>query len=103
MLVEAMAAGNCVVVNDTPANLEVVGEAGLSYSGERGAEALGEALRKIQSDRSEVERYRVLAVKRARSQYCWDSVTDEYERLFGRLSSRPRPGAVTRVGIDGHR
>jgi len=103
VLVEAMAAGNCVVVNDTPANLEVVGEAGLSYSGERGAEALGEALRKIQSDRSEVERYRVLAVKRARSQYCWDSVTDEYERLFGRLSSRPRPGAVTRVGIDGHR
>jgi hypothetical protein len=34
-----MTAGNCVIVNDTPANLEVVGEAGIPYAGYRGLTA----------------------------------------------------------------
>ena len=36
-LLEAMAFGNCVIVNDTPENLETIGEAGLRYRGASGA------------------------------------------------------------------
>src|SRR5262249_49567779 len=36
-LVEAMAFGNCVVVNGTPENLETIDGAGLAYDGKRGA------------------------------------------------------------------
>ena len=44
VLVEAMAAGNCVVVNDYEPNLEAIGDAGVSYSGKDGAVALREVL-----------------------------------------------------------
>ena len=40
VLIEAMAAGNCVVVNDHEPNLEVVGDAGVRYRGGGGADAL---------------------------------------------------------------
>ena len=39
-LLEAMAAGTCVVVNDTPENLETIADAGFSYHGEMGATGL---------------------------------------------------------------
>ncbi|MCB0028709.1 MAG: DUF1972 domain-containing protein, partial [Anaerolineales bacterium] len=39
-LVEAMAFGSSVIVNDTPENLETLGEAGLSYVGHAGADSL---------------------------------------------------------------
>ncbi|HEX6509785.1 MAG TPA: glycosyltransferase [Chloroflexota bacterium] len=84
-LLEAMAAGNCVVVNDTPANLEVIGQAGIPYHGEQGSECLLTVLQKLIRDESTVERYRGLAYVRAQSQYTWEAITDQYESLFGRL------------------
>ena len=43
-LVEAMGFGNCVLVNDTPSNLEVIADAGFSYRGSEGDENLGHAI-----------------------------------------------------------
>ena len=43
-LVEAMGFGNCVLVNDTPSNLEVIADAGFSYRGSEGAQDLGRQL-----------------------------------------------------------
>jgi glycosyltransferase involved in cell wall biosynthesis len=84
-LVEAMAFGNCVVVNDTPENLETIGEAGLSYRGADGASSLREVLRDLLADPEKVHGLRNRAVKRAAERYSWEAVTDEYERLFRRL------------------
>jgi glycosyltransferase involved in cell wall biosynthesis len=84
-LVEAMALGNCVVVNDTPENLETIGNAGLSYDGRRGGPALREVLARLIAEPETVEMYREKAATRVRECYDWERVTDQYERLFRRL------------------
>lgn len=80
-LLEAMAFGNCVVVNGTPENLETIGEAGFAYDGERGAEALREVLRRLLDDEETVRAYRERAAARVREHYSWERVTDAYEAL----------------------
>jgi glycosyltransferase involved in cell wall biosynthesis len=92
VLIEAMAAGNCVVVNNTPANLEVIGDCGLSYDGRTGASSLRDALRYLLDHPDEVDRYRELGKARAESRFSWEAVTDRYEELFERLVGR---GVVT--------
>jgi glycosyltransferase involved in cell wall biosynthesis len=103
VLVEAMAAGNCVVVNNTPANLEVIGSAGLSYAGERGAQGLLDVLQPLVTDESRVQRYRELATMRARARYSWEAVTDQYERLFERLTGSTVAVERTPVSVDSGR
>lgn len=91
VLLEAMAAGNCVVVNDTPANLEVIAHAGIPYPGRRGSRGLGEVLRGLVHDPERVRRYGELARERAQLVYSWDEVTNQYEDLFDELTGLPRP------------
>jgi len=87
-LVEAMALGNCVVVHNTPENLETIGDAGLCYDGREGAESLRQVLAGLLADPERVEAYRERAMTRARECYDWEQVTDQYERLFRRLLDR---------------
>jgi glycosyltransferase involved in cell wall biosynthesis len=88
VLVEAMAAGNCVIVNDTPANLEVVADAGVPYRGIKGADGLLEVLEELLPEERRVEASRLAARARAERCYSWDRVTDQYERVFARLTGR---------------
>ena len=81
-LVEAMAFGNCVVVNDTPENLETIGEAGFGYSGAHGGPALAEALAGLLAQPALVAEYRRRAQAHAQAHYSWDCVTDQYEALL---------------------
>jgi glycosyltransferase involved in cell wall biosynthesis len=81
VILEALAAGNCVLVNDHPPNVETVGDAGLYFSGAGGAEALAAQLGRLLDEPELVEEYRGKALERAR-RYSWDAVTDEYERLL---------------------
>lgn len=81
-LVEAMAHGSCVVVNDTPENLETIGDAGFAYSGKAGATALGPLLQRLLDDPALVQAYAKKAQERANTVYTWDLVTDQYEQLF---------------------
>lgn len=92
-LVEAMAFGNCVVVHNTPENLETIGngEAGLFYDGRVGAGSLREVLVKLLDDSRMVAEFRKKGQEHARLHYSWDSVTDEYERLFHRTLRSPMP------------
>jgi len=87
-LVEAMAFGNCVVVNSTPENRETIGEAGFSYSGKAGAAALQDTLNHLLSNPDIVEQYRRKAQTRAREFYSWEAITDDYEQLFYRLAGK---------------
>lgn len=95
VLVEAMSAGNCVVVNDTPANLEVIGDAGIPYDGRRGADGLYDVLKWLVHDGATAETYRRRARQRAQQYYSWDSVTQQYEGLFTRLAA-----PESRVTVD---
>ena len=87
-LVEAMAFGRCVVVNDTPENLETIGAAGRSYSGARGAVALAEVLQELLDRPDVVSELATAADRRAHQHYTWRAVTDAYEGLFGQLCRR---------------
>jgi glycosyltransferase involved in cell wall biosynthesis len=90
-LIEAMAFGNCVVVNDTPENLETIGEAGFSYNGRQGAPALRQVLQNLLADEKLISIYRQHAQNRAHTNFTWDTVTDAYERMFYQLLHRSMP------------
>lgn len=90
-LTEAMAFGNCVVVNDTPENLETIGEAGLGYNGRLGADSLKQILQELIASPAKVDQYKHMAQTRAQSCYSWESVTDSYERLFYQICHQPFP------------
>lgn len=81
-LVEAMAFGNCVIVNDTAENLETIGDAGFSYGGESGASALREKLEHVLQRPDTIREYRQRAQGYARQHYSWEHVTDQYEQLL---------------------
>ena len=90
-LIEAMALGNCVLVHNTPENLETIGDAGLSYDGGRGAPSLRQVLRTLLADAQLADGYRRKAQQRAQTVFSWESVADEYERLCYRVSGRELP------------
>lgn len=81
-IVEAMAFGNCVIVNDTPENLETIADAGFSYDGNNGTASLQQQLTILISNPDLVDEYRTKARLRAKENYSWESITDMYEQLF---------------------
>ena len=89
-LVEAMAFGRCVVVNDTPENLETIADAGFGYGGSASAASLRTVLEQLLKDPAIVQAYGRRARERALAHYSWESVTDSYERLFHELLSEAR-------------
>ena len=84
-LTEAMGFGNCVIVHNTPENLETIGDAGFSYDGKIGAEDLLKVLKNVLSRKDFIKDYRSRARARAKSKFSWEIVTDEYEKLFSEL------------------
>ncbi len=81
VILEAMAAGNCVLVNDHRPNAETVGDAGVYFSGSVGVDDLAQQLEWLLSDPAVVEKYRDRALERAK-EYSWEAVTDRYEELL---------------------
>ena len=81
VILEAMAAGNCVLVNDHPPNVETVGDAGIYFSRTRRRRGSLRAARPA-AERSRARRALPRPGAQARRRYSWDAVTDEYERLL---------------------
>jgi len=90
-LLEAMAFGSCVIVHNTPENLETISDAGFTYNGTVGAASLRQTLQRLLSQPEMVEEYRQRARQRAQTYYTWEAVTDAYERLFYQLCNKPFP------------
>jgi glycosyltransferase involved in cell wall biosynthesis len=84
-LLEAMALGNCVVVHNTPENLETIDNVGLSYEGRNGAPALRKVLDRLIAEPDSVEVYRERARAHVQEHYDWDKVTDRYEQILQNL------------------
>lgn len=85
-LVEAMGYGNAIAANDVPEHHEVLGEAGLYYSG---SAALATALQRLLEDRDLAAGLRRRARRRARENYSWDAVAASYELWFDELVAAP--------------
>lgn len=99
VILEAMAAGNCVLVNDHRPNVETVGDAGVLFSGRAGVEDLAAQLRRLLDHPEEVLDYRQRALARAR-QYSWDAVTDRYEELMEAVCAARGPGPLPAALLD---
>jgi glycosyltransferase involved in cell wall biosynthesis len=84
-LIEAMGAGNCVIANGTPENIEVVSGAGLIYR-MNDADDLARQLGAVLADPALVASQREAAQARVAREYSWDAVTDAYESLLLRLT-----------------
>ncbi len=85
VLVEQMGFGNCVIASDTPANKEVLGDAGLIFRLKEAPGSLGDCLRKVIVDEGLREKLKRAARERAEKFYSWEAVVDEYEGLFSEL------------------
>ena len=86
-LVESMSYGNCVIANGTPENLEVIGDAALSYS-KNNFSQLAEILSNVISNPELAKEYGEKARERALSNYSWDAVVTRYETLLASLVAR---------------
>jgi glycosyltransferase involved in cell wall biosynthesis len=83
-LVEAMGFGNSVIVNGTPENIEVVGEAGIIYR-KNDIEDLKEKLQYLIDNSNIVHAYGEKARERVNQFYNWEEITNKYISLFAHL------------------
>jgi glycosyltransferase involved in cell wall biosynthesis len=99
VLLEAMGYGNCVLVSDMPSHLETIGDAGVPYELDQGADDLREKLLWLIEKPETVEEFRRRAGRRAAERYQWDAVVDAHEALYSRLieSRETRPGFAGRI------
>ena len=93
VILEALAAGNCVLVNDYRPNAETVGEAGVYFSGREGVPDLARRLEALLEEPGTVEEYRRRALERAKL-YSWDAVASAYEQLLLEVSDGLGPGPL---------
>jgi glycosyltransferase involved in cell wall biosynthesis len=82
-LIEAMGAGNCPIVYDTPENREVVSDCGLYFTD---VASLSQQIITTLDNPDLVERLRARAFERAKAVYSWDAVTTAYEDLFRKMT-----------------
>src|SRR4051794_36566669 len=99
VILEALAAGNCVLVHDHAPNVETVGQAGVTFSGREGVASLQAQLARLLDQPETVEAYRARARERAR-RYSWDAVTDEYEQLLTDVLAAGGHGALPAHLVD---
>lgn len=85
VLLDQMALGNCVLVRNTPANMEVIGDAGLSFEDSDDEASLALQIQRIDADDELLVTMRQRALIRVTANYSWDAVTDQYEALFRSL------------------
>ena len=80
-LIEAMGFGNCVIANGTPENIEVLAETGLMYK-KNNVEDLREKIQFIIDNPQIVTQFGEKAQERVRENYSWETITNQYEKLF---------------------
>ncbi|MFW9973234.1 MAG: glycosyltransferase, partial [Candidatus Odinarchaeota archaeon] len=85
VLLDQMAFSNCVLVRNSAANTEVIGDSGWSFDGGREREDLTKQLQYLISHPEIVREYRKRARERVIHNYSWEAVTDQYEKLFFNL------------------
>jgi glycosyltransferase involved in cell wall biosynthesis len=83
-LIESMSYGNCVVVNGTPENLEVIAGAGESFE-KNNFDQLADILGRLVTSPDLVQKYGRIAESRVMERYSWESVVSSYEGLLESL------------------
>lgn len=95
-LIEAMGCGRCVLYLNTPENREVAAEAGIAF--EKSPEQLAEKMRMVLANAALRAEQQRRAQQRVEERYRWETVTDQYERLFAQLLKRPLQEPLRQAG-----
>jgi glycosyltransferase involved in cell wall biosynthesis len=85
VLLDQMGFGNCVIVRDTPGNLEVVGDTAITFSHSDPVKSLAAAIQKVVADAALAVRLGEMARQRIHTHYDWDVICTRYEELFLRM------------------
>ncbi|MCX6639566.1 MAG: DUF1972 domain-containing protein [bacterium] len=85
VLLDQMAFGNAVLVRNTPANLEVVGQSGATFDHQDDERDLALKLQYLVEHPEQVIALRMAAEERVRAKYSWEKVTDRYELLYSEM------------------
>lgn len=85
-LLEALAFGNCVIVNGVDFNREVIGRAGIWFEPGNSRD-LKEKIEFCLRNPLETEKYRSLALERICESYTWDIIVEKYDQLFREILS----------------
>jgi glycosyltransferase involved in cell wall biosynthesis len=98
VLLDQMAFGNAVLVRNTPANMEVIGNYGTWFDRENEEEDLAMKLQYLVDHPEEVIALRAAAEDRVRQKYSWERVTDRYELLYWLIQEeREVPGIAAEL------
>lgn len=87
-LLDQMGFGNCVLVRNSAANMEVVDKHGAWFEGSDPEKGLAEKLQDLVDHPDQVDAYRDRVKERVLQYYNWDWITDFHEELFTRMLSR---------------
>lgn len=85
VLLDQMGFGNCVIVRDTPGNLEVVGDTAITFRHSDPQPGLAAAMQQVAADAALAVRLGEMARQRVRTYYDWDVICSRYEALFQSL------------------
>lgn len=99
-LLEALSFGNCIIATDIPENIEVIGNAGLTFPPDD-VEALRKLLEQILESPELVRQRRQQARQRADSWPGWDEIAQRTEELYLQLlkTSGPAEGTKTTKSV----
>jgi glycosyltransferase involved in cell wall biosynthesis len=84
-VLDQMGMGNAVIVRGTASNLEVIGDAGISYPPEDPVDGLEQALRALIADPDRRLTLGRAAEARVLERYSWEAIVDRYDALFHEL------------------
>ncbi|MGQ9810477.1 MAG: glycosyltransferase family 4 protein [bacterium] len=80
-LLEAMAHGKCIITSNIPENIEVVGEAALTFpSGD--ASSLSKTIELVETNPELVDDLGAKAIKRAKECFDWNIIVDRIEEVY---------------------
>jgi len=88
VIVEAMAAGACLLVSNHAPNVEAVGDTATSFPLGGGPQALADRLRSLIDDPAERSHLATAAAARATERYSWDACAERYLELCVQLTRK---------------
>jgi glycosyltransferase involved in cell wall biosynthesis len=87
VLLDQMGFANCIIARDTPGNLEVIGDAGITFQHAAPKATLAAAIRRVSENPDEARALGLRAQERVATHYDWDVICRQYEALFERMLS----------------
>jgi glycosyltransferase involved in cell wall biosynthesis len=88
VLLDQMGFGNCIIIRNSAANIEVGGDAVATFDGSHEVTSLAETISRLLHDTEQRQNLGTAAKNRVASLYDWQVITSQYEELFRKLLAK---------------